>query len=41
MVSLQEISETHTAIDEYLVTTYVEAAVECILTKPRVKSNVP
>ena len=35
--SLQEISETHTPNDEYenFITTHMEAAAECILTKPR------
>ena len=41
--TLQEISEANTLNDEYenFVTSHMEAAAECILTKPRVKCRVP
>ena len=41
--TLQETSERHIPNGEYenFVTTHLEAAVECILTKPRAKCIVP
>ena len=40
--TLQEISERHTSNDEYKnFITHLEAAAECILTKPRAKCRIP
>ena len=42
-MSLQETSERHTLNGEYenLVTAYIKAALECILTKPKANWRVP
>ena len=41
--TLQEVSETHTPIEEYenFVTVHIKVAAECIPTKPRAKCRVP